>query len=69
MRNEPDTEARFLNSRQVCRRYNISGTTFRRWRHDPVLGFPKPYSYAKSMLWLVSELDAFDSTRPHAVAA
>ena len=62
-------EARFLNSRQVQRRYAISATTFGRWRSDPALGFPRPYAISKSTLWSVAELDAFDAARPHAAAA
>jgi predicted DNA-binding transcriptional regulator AlpA len=63
-----DIEPRFMSSRQVCKRYNISGQTFRRWRSDEALKFPRAYLISRSTLWAVAELDAFDAARPRAAA-
>jgi hypothetical protein len=49
----------------VCRRYNCSESTLRRWWTDPDLEFPQPFKIVEGggNFFRENELDAFDRDR------
>ena len=58
-----ETDKRFSPTRQVCRRYSISGRTLARWERDPNLRFPKALIINKRKYYNEAELSAFDRAR------
>jgi hypothetical protein len=56
---------RNLSSAEVCRRYNISESTKRRWEDHPTLGFPRPFKVTAGGANFTPEheLDTFDAQR------
>jgi aromatic ring-cleaving dioxygenase len=59
-----DSDA-YLDARAVRRRYgDRSDTALWRWIRDPKLGFPKPIYIQKFRYWRLSDLIAWEQSRP-----
>ena len=57
----------FLPAGQVRARYGgISDMSLWRWGRDPKLGFPAPIKIHKRRYWKLSDLQAWEATRPAA---
>ncbi|WP_320202404.1 helix-turn-helix transcriptional regulator [Agrobacterium rosae] len=58
-----EAEKKYLSATAVCARYdNKTKMTLYRWCKDPELNFPKPVKIRGQNYWLVSELNAYDSS-------
>lgn len=54
---------KYLSAAKVCQRYGgKSKMTLFRWVRDAELNFPKPIKIRNQNYWLISELDAYDSS-------
>jgi len=62
---EPLDSDVYLDSRAVRRRYGgRSDMALWRWIHDPKLQFPQPIYIQKYRYWKLSDLIAWERTRP-----
>ena len=54
---------KFLTTRLLCARYNISDKTVDRWLENPALGFPKPMVINGRRLWDENSLTNWERQR------
>jgi len=57
---------RFLPARAVWERYNVTSMSIWRWLRDPAMAFPQPVLFGRLRYWKLSELLAWESSRPRA---
>jgi hypothetical protein len=62
---EPSDNDVYLDARAVRRRYGgRSDMSLYRWLRDPALGFPAPIYIQKYRYWRLSDLLAWERSRP-----
>ena len=54
----------FLPATAVAARYGVSGMSLWRWLQNEVLGFPEPRRISRRRYWKLSELQAWEASRP-----
>jgi predicted DNA-binding transcriptional regulator AlpA len=54
----------FLPAMAVCERYQITSMSLHRWLADEDMDFPKPLYFGRFRYWRVSELVAWERSRP-----
>ncbi len=59
---------RFLPARAVWERYDVTSMSIWRWLRDPAMGFPRPVLFGRLRYWKLSELLAWEASRPRASA-
>jgi hypothetical protein len=57
-------EDSFLPAMAVCGRYQITSMSLHRWLADEDMAFPKPLYFGRFRYWRVSELVAWERSRP-----
>lgn len=57
------TGKKYLTTRQVCERYNISDRTVWRWQVDPKMHFPAPMTIKGRKYFNEEDLIAFERRR------
>lgn len=55
---------RFLPARSVWERYGITSMTLWRWARDKEMGFPEPVYFGRFRHWRLSDLVAWEASRP-----
>jgi predicted DNA-binding transcriptional regulator AlpA len=55
---------RFLPAREVWERYGVTSMSLYRWLADPEMDFPVPTYFGRFRYWRLSELLAWEATRP-----
>ena len=51
---------KYMTAQEVCSRYQISPVTLWRYRHDPDLGFPKPFILKRRKLFDREEIEEWE---------
>ena len=59
----PIAEERFLNSREVRRRYSVTEMSIWRWVRDEKIAFPAPTKLGSWNYWRLSDLIAWERRR------
>lgn len=54
---------RYLPTRLILRRYQISQMSLHRWLNHPTMKFPKPVFFSGRKFWLASEIEAWELAR------
>lgn len=54
----------FVSAKAVAARYGCSVMTLWRWLRRPEMGFPKPLYFGANRFWRMSDLLAWEATRP-----
>ena len=55
---------RFLPARTVWERYGVTAMSLYRWLADEQMDFPKPVYFGRFRHWRLSDLIAWEMTRP-----